>query len=50
MVRMSTMSDERLKSMSDGSRALASRITPKIWAQNLHEQLERRVLKAEATR
>lgn len=53
MVRMSTMSDERLKAMSDGSRALASRITPKIWAQNLHEQLERRVLartKAEAAR
>jgi glycosyltransferase involved in cell wall biosynthesis len=43
MVRMSTMSEERLKSMSDGSRALASRITPKIWALNLSEQLERRV-------
>lgn len=43
MVRMSTMDDVRLKSMSDGSRALASRITPTIWAQNLHEQLERRL-------
>jgi glycosyltransferase involved in cell wall biosynthesis len=43
MVRMSTMDAERLKAMSDGSRALASRITPRIWAQNLHEQLARRV-------
>jgi glycosyltransferase involved in cell wall biosynthesis len=43
MVRMSSMSPERLKAMSDGSRALASRITPKIWAQNLDEQLARRV-------
>jgi glycosyltransferase involved in cell wall biosynthesis len=44
MVRMSTMTPGRLRSMSDGSRALGSRLTPKIWALNLHEQLERRVL------
>lgn len=43
MVRMSSMDSDRLKSMSDGSRALGSRLTPKIWALNLHEQLERRV-------
>ena len=48
MVRMSTMSDDRLKTMSDGSRALASRITPTIWAQNLHEQLARRVERMKA--
>ncbi len=45
MVRMSTIGPERLKAMSDGSRALASRLTPQIWAQNLHEQLERRVVR-----
>lgn len=42
MARMSSMDAVRLKAMSDGSRALGSRLTPKIWAQNLHEQLERR--------
>lgn len=49
MVRMSSMPAERLKSMSDGSRALGSRISPTIWALNLHEQLERRVLKRTAS-
>lgn len=43
MVRMSTAGPERLKAMSDGSRALASRITPTLWARNLHEELERRL-------
>lgn len=43
MVRMSSAAPERLQSMSDTSRALASRMNPTIWAQNLQEQLERRV-------
>lgn len=38
VIRMSTVSPERLKAMSDGSRAMAGRLTPQIWAQNLHEQ------------
>lgn len=45
MARMSTTDTERLGSMSEGSRALGSRLTPTIWAQNLHEQLESRVRK-----
>lgn len=44
MVRMSTADADRLQAMSDGSRALASRLSPKLWALNLHEQLERRLL------
>ena len=43
MTWMSTLSTQRLGEMSDGSRALGSRMSPKIWAQNLHEQLEFRV-------
>ncbi|MBC7631690.1 glycosyltransferase [Aeromicrobium sp.] len=43
MARMSTLSTERLGTMSEGSRALGSRLTPRIWALNLHEQLEFRV-------
>jgi glycosyltransferase involved in cell wall biosynthesis len=43
MVRMSTMSEERLGAMSEGSRALGSRLSPEIWALNLHEELERRL-------
>lgn len=43
LVRMSTTDGDRLQIMSDGSRALASRLSPTIWAQNLHEQLQRRV-------
>jgi glycosyltransferase involved in cell wall biosynthesis len=42
MVRMSSLGPERLGTMSDGSRALGSRLSPRIWALNLHEQLERR--------
>lgn len=44
LVRMSAVDPARLQRMSDGSRALASRLSPSIWAQNLHEQLDRRVL------
>ena len=43
MVRMSTAGEERLKEMSDGSRALGSRLTPRIWARNLEEELARRL-------
>lgn len=43
MVRMSSVGPQRLKAMSDGSRALGSRLTPEIWARNLHEELERRI-------
>lgn len=39
MVRMSTAPPERLQAMSDGSRALASRLSPQIWAQNFEEQV-----------
>jgi glycosyltransferase involved in cell wall biosynthesis len=44
MGRMSALSVERLKAMSDGSRALGSRLTPQIWARNLHEEIERRLV------
>jgi hypothetical protein len=40
---MTGLDTQRLGEMSDGSRALASRLTPKVWAQNLHEQLAFRV-------
>ncbi len=50
MVRMSTIDDDRLAAMSDGSRALGSRLTPSIWAQNLHEQLESRLARRQADR
>jgi hypothetical protein len=29
--------------MSDGSRALSSRLTPEIWARHLHEEIEVRL-------
>ncbi|HEY9563581.1 MAG TPA: glycosyltransferase [Nocardioides sp.] len=44
MVRMSSASPARLESMSRGSQALGSRLTPEIWAVNLHEELERRLV------
>ncbi len=44
MLRMSGASAERLGQMSDGSRALASRLSPQIWARNLHEELQRRLV------
>ncbi len=37
------MPESRLESMSDGSRALGGRLTPDIWALNLHEELELRL-------
>lgn len=43
MARMSTAGVERLGAMSDGSRALGSRLTPQLWALNLHEQLQSRL-------
>lgn len=43
MVRMSTVDADRLKAMSDGSRALGSRLTPELWARNLDEELARRL-------
>lgn len=49
MLRMNAVEPERLQSMSDGSRALASRLSPKIWALNLHEELNRRTRRLRAT-
>jgi glycosyltransferase involved in cell wall biosynthesis len=43
MERMSSVPPERLAAMSEGSRALASRLNPTIWARNLHEELARRL-------
>jgi len=43
MVRMSSLTAERLEAMSRGSQALGSRLSPTIWAVNLHEELERRL-------
>lgn len=43
MLRMSTAGQERLGAMSEGSRALSSRLSPTMWARNLHEELERRL-------
>jgi glycosyltransferase involved in cell wall biosynthesis len=43
MVRMSSMPESRLETMSEGSRALGSRLSPEIWALNLHEELELRL-------
>ena len=43
MTWMSSLGTERLGTMSEGSRALGRRLTPTIWAQNLHEQLEYRI-------
>lgn len=43
MLRMSSAGGRRLGEMSDGSRALGSRLSPTIWARNLHEELDRRV-------
>ncbi|HWM75734.1 MAG TPA: glycosyltransferase [Nocardioides sp.] len=43
MVRMSSVPPSRLEAMSRGSQALGSRLSPEIWALNLHEELERRL-------
>lgn len=42
MARMSTVPAERLATMSEVSRALATRVTPGGWALNLTEEIERR--------
>ena len=43
MVRMSALPAERLVEMSEVSRALATRLSPRGWARHLTEELERRV-------
>jgi glycosyltransferase involved in cell wall biosynthesis len=43
LARMSSLPAERLGAMSAGSRALAGRQSPQLWARNLHEELSRRV-------
>jgi glycosyltransferase involved in cell wall biosynthesis len=50
MGRMSAVGAKRLGEMSDGSRALGSRLSPQIWARNLHEELERQVRKRAGNR
>jgi hypothetical protein len=40
---MSTAGEDRLQEMSDGSAALATRLSPTIWARHLHEELARRL-------
>jgi glycosyltransferase involved in cell wall biosynthesis len=45
MLRMSNADSARLQEMSDGSRALASRLSPTIWARNLHEEIARRLVR-----
>jgi glycosyltransferase involved in cell wall biosynthesis len=42
MARVSALEASRLGSMSDLSRALASRLSPQAWARNVHEELTRR--------
>ncbi|PZS20050.1 MAG: hypothetical protein DLM57_02740 [Pseudonocardiales bacterium] len=42
MARMSSLSPERLASMSDVSRAISTRLSSAGWARNLHEEIERR--------
>lgn len=41
--RVSALPDERLVAMSQGSRALASRFSPRQWAENLTAEAERRL-------
>jgi hypothetical protein len=43
MARMSALPADRLKTMSDVSRALSQRLSPAGWAQHIHEEIERRV-------
>jgi glycosyltransferase involved in cell wall biosynthesis len=43
MLRMSEAGPQRLGEMSAGSRALGSRLSPTIWARNLHEEIARRL-------
>jgi len=48
MVRMSTAGTERLGEMSRGSQALGKRLSPEIWARNVHEEVVRRVPRVRA--
>lgn len=43
LLRTSTAGPERLGAMSAGSQALGGRLTPKLWARHLHEEIERRL-------
>lgn len=43
LARVSALRPDRLKEMSAISRALATRLSPKGWARNLHEEIERRL-------
>lgn len=43
MVRVSELSEDRLLAMSQGSRALASRFSPQLWAQHLAAETSRRL-------
>ena len=43
MVRMSTLDEQRLGAMSEGSRALAGRLSPASWALHLEEEFSRRL-------
>lgn len=42
LARVSALSGERLAAMSEGSRSLARRMSPTIWAENLTEEVARR--------
>jgi glycosyltransferase involved in cell wall biosynthesis len=42
MARVSALPPERLMAMSEGSRRLATRFSPSLWAQNLTEEVARR--------
>ena len=43
MVRMSTSDAVALQAMSDGSRALSTRLSPEIWARHFHEEMASRL-------
>ena len=43
MYRMSEVGAERLAAMSEGSRGLARRLNPRVYALNFHEEAERRI-------
>lgn len=46
LTQLSNQPPERLREMSDISRALSSRISPAGWARNLHDMIERRLAAA----
>jgi glycosyltransferase involved in cell wall biosynthesis len=43
MARVSTLPAQRLEAMSAGSRALAGRFSPSLWAENVSSEVERRL-------